>query len=67
MIIPDDREFAIVCTTGDYFLVAGNKQFVESVLGKSVHQARAEFEEFATNLTWEAERLTAVSRKYSGM
>lgn len=51
-ICPDDCSFLIVCTTSDYYLVAGKQEFVESVLGKSIIESRKEFDEFAKDDEW---------------
>ena len=51
-ICPNDCSFLIVCTTDDYYLLAGKQEFVESVLAKSIIEARIEFDEFAMDDEW---------------
>ncbi len=67
-MIADDFTFAIICTTDDYFLLAGPRRFVEIAVGKDVLEARAEFEAFAKDDSWsDSDRswLTEISRRYA--
>jgi len=57
-ICPNDWSFLIVCTTNDYYLLAGKQEFVESALGTSISEGRKEFDEFASQDDWlESEKL----------
>ncbi len=66
-LLPEDQSFAVICTTDDYYLVAGSKKFVEIVTGKEVAEARSDFEVFASDSFWsepERARLVGVCRQY---
>ena len=53
-LLPENYSFAVVCTTREYFLVAGSKEFVETATGKRVVQALSDFEAFACDDSWSA-------------
>ncbi len=66
-LVPEDYSFAVVCTTDDYFLVAGPRTFVELATGKRVPEARSDFDEFAADDSWsdaDRIRLLGVSARY---
>lgn len=66
-LLPEDRSFAVICTTYDYYLVAGPRRFVEVATGKEVSEARSDFGRFARDDCWSApdrERLVEVSQRY---
>lgn len=66
-LLPEKRSFALICTTNDYYLVAGSKVFVEKCTGKDVASARSEFERFARDnfrTDRDRNRLIEVSRLY---
>lgn len=46
-LLPGDRSFALVLTVDDYYLVAGDLDFVESAVGCSIERARSRFEAHA--------------------
>ena len=67
VLLPEDHSFAVVCTTYDFFLVAGSKRFVETATGKGVAAARSDFDVFASDDSWEEPdrlRLVEISRRY---
>lgn len=53
-LLPNDLTFAVVCSTDDYFLVAGPHSFIEIATGMTVNEAYATFEEYASDDTWSA-------------
>ena len=73
MLFEPGLHFAILCTTEDYFVVAGPKGFAEEALGLSVEVAREQFERFASHWpegkNWGALRnmLKAVSKRYASL
>jgi hypothetical protein len=69
-----NRSFAILCTD-EYCIVAGPKQFVTTALGKTVAEARAEWEAFSNDPVYHTGKLkdhglgelyTRVARRYEG-
>lgn len=63
-----DNSWAVLCTTDDYFLVAGEVLFVEHTVGASHSKARALFREFASHNQWPAsarQNLLSVLDRYS--
>jgi hypothetical protein len=52
VLSPEDFSFVVVCTTNDYYLVAGPRRFVEAALGNSVDEAWKRFHEFADDESW---------------
>ncbi|REJ97675.1 MAG: hypothetical protein DWQ35_01430 [Planctomycetota bacterium] len=48
-ICPDDLSFLVICTTYDYFVIAGSRDFVESALGTAISTARDRFDDFASD------------------
>jgi hypothetical protein len=49
-LIPQNESFAVDCrNTGDYFVVAGIRSFVEIAIGKTIEEARKEFFLFASD------------------
>lgn len=68
VLIPEDRSFAILCTSEDYYIVAGPRDFVTKAVGSSLETAREKFMQFATDQAWpEAERknFIAVAERYA--
>jgi len=68
VLVPPDFSFAIVCSTDDYYLVAGRPDFVRSAFGVEISEASEKFAEFARNEAWSAEdraRLLGVHARYS--
>lgn len=66
-LLPEDYSFAVICTTSDYFLVAGSRRFVKAATGKEIAAARSDFEEYASDDSWsdsDRARLVEVSRRY---
>jgi len=66
-LLPEDRSFAVICTTNDYYLVAGSRRFVEAATGKEATEARSDFRRFACGDGWSAadkKQLVEVSRRY---
>ena len=51
-LFPSDHSFLLVCTTDDYFSVAGKPAVVEHVVGNSVDDARKEFSHYANDENW---------------
>ena len=49
VIVPKNRSFAILCTVYDYFIVAGNLEFVNCAVGGDMKAARAKFNEVTPN------------------
>jgi hypothetical protein len=66
LLMPDKLAFAVLCTVGDYYLVAGPTGFVRQAVGGDIERARNEFKEFATGWS-EEERLLAVARRYESL
>lgn len=67
VLIPETRVFAVLCTSEDYFIVAGTCEFVKKAVGRDISVARAEFEEYASDETWPEdvrELLVSVSERY---
>lgn len=52
VLIDQDVTCAIICTTDDYFVVAGLADFARAVLGSEVDEAFVAFERFATDPDW---------------
>ncbi|MDH4127337.1 MAG: hypothetical protein OEV44_01190 [Spirochaetota bacterium] len=46
-LFPEDLSFFILWTVDDYFLIAGEREFVESAIGSSVETAFEKFKEWA--------------------
>lgn len=53
VIVPEDRYFAIMKESGDYFIVAGPKEFVRKSIGCSFRTARRMFDLYADD-NWPA-------------
>jgi len=67
VLLPEDCSFALICTTDDYFLVAGQMRFVAKVLQTPIDQARQDFDVFLNNGTWvegELDHLLDVADRY---
>src|SRR5438034_10996889 len=57
VLLPDDRSFAVLCTSEDYYIVAGPRNFVAKAVGTTIDTARKMFLRFADDQTWpESER-----------
>jgi hypothetical protein len=66
-LVSHDRSFVVLCTSDDYFLVAGSMAFVSRAVGGDLARARASFEQFAQDASWPAavrDALLLVSQKY---
>jgi hypothetical protein len=57
-LFSENISFVILCTVADYYLVAGQAEFVTRAVGKSLQAARRDFFKFAT--AWQDD----VMRKY---
>lgn len=67
VLMPEDLSFLILCTTSDFFIVAGPTAIVEKALGKKLAQARADFVSYASSSEWDVNdraRLLAVAKDY---
>jgi hypothetical protein len=62
-LISEDCSFILLFTSEEWNLYAGQKSFIEDVLGKTIKEARAEFDEFASDLYWEG-RLEKLANRY---
>ena len=51
-LFPPDHSFLLVCTSDDFFLVAGEESFVTLALGTTVELAKREFQEFSSDPSW---------------
>lgn len=68
VLLPEDRSFAVLCTSEDYYIVAGPRDFVTKAVGSSIETVREKFMQFATDQFWpEAERknFIAVAERYA--
>jgi len=68
VLLPEDRSFAVLCTSEDYYIVAGPRDFVTKAVGSSIETAREKFLQFAADQFWpEAERknFIAVAERYA--
>ena len=66
-LVSEGLEFSIVCTVEDYYVVAGDRDFVTRAVGSSLAEARQRFDAFAANPAWpEPSRgyMTAVADLY---
>ncbi len=66
-LFSEDVSFIVLCTVGDYYLVAGQASFVTEAVGKSIQAARREFFEFAVDKAWPdymREHLLSVYKRY---
>lgn len=67
VLIPEDRSFAVLCTSEDYFIVAGPRDFVAKAVGTSIPTARKMFLRFADDPLWqepERKHLITVAERY---
>lgn len=64
LIIPQKLSFGILCTTFDYYVVAGSKRFVENATSRSINQGRSDFERYA-NESEDRIRLGSIARYYA--
>ncbi|MFM6348108.1 MAG: hypothetical protein ACKPFK_23645 [Dolichospermum sp.] len=53
VIISEDKTFAIMCTVNDYYVVAGQRDFVTVAVGGSILEARQKFLHFIQDDSWE--------------
>lgn len=68
VLISEDRSFAVLCTSEDYYIVAGPRDFVIKAVGSSIETARKMFLSFADDRTWppsERRRLVGVAERYA--
>jgi hypothetical protein len=61
-LCPDDCSWVIAGTTDDYFVVMGTPLIAESILGRTVAQAYADFEDYAQGNEFLQSRLQAIQR-----
>lgn len=47
LLVSDDLERAVLCTKADYYLLAGDALFIETVLGEPINVAQSAFIRFA--------------------
>lgn len=52
VLVPADLSFAILLEAGNYFLVAGNKQFVRTAIGCSFSTAQTMFLDYVNDDAW---------------
>jgi hypothetical protein len=52
VLLDENVTCAIICTTDDYFVVAGVAEFVQIILESEIDEAFAAFERFATDPHW---------------
>jgi hypothetical protein len=52
LLTPKTREFGILCTVDDYYVVAGPRSFVNRAVCSSLDEARSSFLEFASSEGW---------------
>jgi hypothetical protein len=67
VLIPEDRSFAVLCTSEDYYVVAGSQSFVTKAAGSGIDTARKMFLRAANDITLpgaDRERLLAVAKRY---
>jgi len=68
-LLPREQSFSLICSTDDYFLVAGPAEFVELAVGSTLAEAYSRFDEFANDDFWSpraSSMLRSVSRRYKG-
>ena len=66
-LIPISRQFVVLCTVDDYYLVAGPRAFVTRAIGSTIETARKTFLEFATLINWPEPvktRFVSVAERY---
>jgi hypothetical protein len=67
VLVPRNRDFAIMCTADDYYLVAGPRSFVEQAVGCELKEARERFLKFAKDESWPEpvrQHFLSVARRY---
>lgn len=67
VLIPATKDFAVVCTADDYYVVAGKRDFVARAVGSSIEDARYQFLAFASSTEWPdsvRRDLLSVAHKY---
>lgn len=67
ILIPEDKSFAVLCTSEDYYIVAGSQSFVTRAIGSSMITARKMFLRVVNDITLsetERERLLAIAKRY---
>ena len=67
ILVPRNRDFAVVCTADDYYVVAGPRSFVEQAVGCELKEARKRFLKFAKDESWPEsvrEHFLLVARRY---
>jgi hypothetical protein len=52
LLVPQDEAFAVLCTVDDYYLVAGQRNFVAAATGGDISKAREAFSSFANRPAW---------------
>jgi len=56
LLVPDNELFAVFCSTEDYCVAAGPRDFVEIVLAKGIEAARDDFRRYVESETLEPHR-----------
>lgn len=68
LLLPADHSSAVLCTSEDFFIIAGPRDFVVGAVGAGIEEARNEFLDFARAETWPPvvrEGLLNVYERYS--
>jgi hypothetical protein len=58
----------VLCTSKDYYIVAGPQDFVTKAVGSSIETAREKFVQFAADQFWpeaEGKNFIAVAERYA--
>ena len=64
VLIPDDATFAVLCTTDDFFVICGEKKFVNCAVGGDIGKAREEFDHFASGSESWKNMMIPIADKY---
>ena len=67
VLVPRNRDFAVLCTADDYYVVAGPRRFVEQAVGCELRVARERFAKFAKDASWPEpirQHLLSVAKRY---
>jgi hypothetical protein len=51
-LVADEPSWVVICTTSEYFIVAGKLDFVRRALGGELEASFAHFHEFASDMNW---------------
>lgn len=63
ILLPETCSFAILCTSEDYNIFAGQAGLVEGLIGQGIEAGRADFRELASDEWWQG-RLLQVADRY---